>query len=147
MKDLSILLSIFIITVLAIVYGVVGCSPFTPPSSVPTPLPTTTIPADALSWTEAKYHMGDITTVCGPVVGSHWDRNSTGEPTIINIGKDPPAPDRFTIVIWIHSRGNFPQAPEEYYLGKTICATGLIYPYQGIAQMTVENPSQIEELD
>jgi len=91
--------------------------------------------------------MGDITTVCGPVVDTQWATESQDKPTILNIGKEYPDPNRFTVVISIHNRGNFPQAPERYYLGKTICVTGLIYPYKGVPQMSVEDPSQIEELD
>jgi len=111
MKSLPIVITI----VLVVVLGVISCAPSTSPSPAPTPLPsvTPTPPSGALSWTGAKYHMGDITTVCGPVVGTQWARDSTGEPTILNIGKDSPDPDRFTVVIWVRNRGNFPQAPEK----------------------------------
>ena len=48
------------------------------------------------------------------------------------------------MIIWGENRGNFPQAPEVYYLGKTICVTGLIQEYNGIPQIEVTTPDQVE---
>jgi DNA/RNA endonuclease YhcR with UshA esterase domain len=42
-------------------------------------------------------------------------------------------------------RANFPRPPETYYLGRTICVTGLIEEYNGIPQIEVKTPDQIEE--
>jgi hypothetical protein len=49
------------------------------------------------------------------------------------------------VVIWIDYRSNFPQSPEDYYLGKTICITGLITEYEGIAEIEAQSPTQIED--
>ena len=103
------------------------------------------LPPGSISWDEAKYHIGERTTVCGPVVDATWASGSNGKPTFLNLGKPYPDPDRFTVVIWIQYRSNFPQAPEEYYLGKTICVTGLIDEYKGIPQIEVKYPSEIQE--
>jgi len=105
------------------------------------------LPAGSISWSEAKYHIGERTTVCGPVVDATWASGSNGKPTFLNLGKPYPDPDRFTVVIWIQNRGNFPQAPEDYYLGKTICVTGLIIEYNGIPEIEVQYPSEIEIQD
>lgn len=115
-----------------------------------TPPPETTeeekeLPSGAISWDEAKYHIGERTTVCGPVVDTHWASGSKGEPTFLNIGKPYPDPNRFTVVIWIDCRANFPQAPEKYYSGKTICVSGLIIEYKGVTEIEVCHPSEIEE--
>ena len=131
-----IIATVVIVTVLIVVLGIVSC---TSPPSEPT------LPSGAISWTEAKYHIGDVTTVCGPVVDAQWAIDSPNQPTILSIGKEYSDPDRLTVIISINNRGNFPQAPEEYYPGKTICVTGLIYPYKGIPQMSIKDPSQIEE--
>ena len=138
-----------ITTVLVVVLGIIGCAPSSspPPTSAPSPTVIPTLPSGTISWTEAKYHMGQVTTVCGPVVDTQWVTDSQDKPTILSIGKEYPDPNRFTVVIALHNRDNFPQPPEEYYLGKTICVTGLIYPYKGVPQMSVKDPSQIEELD
>ena len=101
-------------------------------------------PAEFVNWYEAQNYIGERTTVCGPVVDATWASGSNGKPTFLNLGSPYPDPDRFTVVIWIQNRGNFPQAPEDYYLGKTICVTGLITEYNGIPQIEVQYPSEIE---
>ena len=110
----------------------------------PPTLPPASYPTDAISWHEAKDHIGERTTVCGPVVDATWASGSNGKPTFLNLGKPYPDPDRFTVVIWIQYRSNFAQAPESYYLGKTICVTGLLVPYDDIAEIEVKYPSEIE---
>lgn len=102
-------------------------------------------PTGAISWYEAKDHIGDRATVCGPVAGTKYGATSRGKPTWLNIGKDYPSSERFVVIIWGENRGNFPQPPESYYLGKTICVTGLIQEYSGIAQIEVTTPDQIQE--
>ena len=97
----------------------------------------------AISWDKAKDHIGDRTTVYGPVAGTNYGATSNGKPTWLNIGKDHPSPERFVVIIWGENRVNFPQAPEVYYLGKTIYVSGLIQEYNGIPQIEVTDPSQI----
>ena len=103
------------------------------------------LPPGSIVWDEAKYHVGERTTVCGPVIDATWASGSNGKPTFLNLGNPYPDPDRFTIVIWIQNRSNFPQVPEDYYLGKTICVTGLITEYNGIPQIEVSYPSEIQD--
>ncbi len=103
------------------------------------------LPSGSIQWNEAKDHIGDRLTVCGPVVDSYWSSGSSGKPTFLNIGKPYPDPQRFTVVIWDDYRANFPQPPEEYYLGKTICVTGLIEEYNGSPQIEAQQLSQIQD--
>jgi len=130
-------------TVLVLVLSIVSCTPSTAPAETTAPAPTQ--PSGAIAWNEAKYHFGERATVYGAVVDTHWASGSKGKPTFLNIGKPYPDPDRFTVVIWIDYRANFPQAPEVYYLGKTIYITGLITEYNGVAQIEAKDPSQIQE--
>lgn len=119
-----------------------------PESSSETETPTTSetgLPAGAISWDKAKDHIGDRTTVCGPVAGTKYGATSSGRPTWLNVGKDYPSSERFVVIIWGENRGNFPQPPESYYDGKSICVTGLIQEYDGIPQIEVTTPDQIEE--
>lgn len=125
-------------------------TPTQTPTLTPTTTPTVTVtPTPTIScdiqWNEAKYYIGEYMTVCGPVIDSHYASTSSGQPTFLNIGKDYPDLDRFTVVIWGDNRGNFPSPPEDYYLGKNIGVTGLITEYEGIAQIEVSTPSQIKE--
>jgi len=130
-----------------------GVETVTPPSIAPesstktetSTTPETGLPAGAISWDKAKDHIGDRTTVCGLVAGTKYGATSGGQPTWLNVGKDYPSSERFVVIIWGDNRGNFPQAPESYYYGKTICVTGLIQEYEGIAQIEVTTPDQIEE--
>lgn len=103
------------------------------------------VPTGAISWDEAKDHIGDRIAVCGPVAGTFYGSSIKGRPTFLNVGEDYPSKRRFTVVIWGENRGNFPQAPETYYSGKTICVTGLIQEYEGIPQIEVTTPGQIQE--
>jgi hypothetical protein len=123
-------------------------SPIVPEQSPKTETPTTPetgLPAGAISWDKAKDHIGDRATVCGPVAGTKYGDTGRGKPTWLNIGKDYPSSERFIVIIWGENRGNFPQPPETYYYGKTICVTGLIQEYDGIPQIEVTSPDQIQE--
>ena len=123
-------------TILVAVLAVISC---TPSASLKE------LPSNAITWDEAKYHIGERTTVCGPVVDTKWASGSNGKPTFLNIGKPYGDSSRFTVVIWIQNRSNFPQPPEDYYFGKTICITGLITEYKGVPQIEAKDSSQITE--
>lgn len=99
---------------------------------------------NSISWDEAAGQLDEVTTVSGPVVEASYITSVDGKPTFINLGKQHPDPDRFTVVIWDNNRSSFPNNPEEYYLGKEICVRGLISSYQGSLQIEVNDPSQIE---
>lgn len=126
----------------ALVIGVVLLGACVSACVPPPPIPP---PPGAITWADAKYHIGERITVCGSVVDTKWASDIEGKPTFLEIGKPYPHPDRFTVVIRIDCRGNFPQAPEEYYLGKRICITGLINEYDNIPQIEACYPSQIQE--
>ena len=104
-----------------------------------------TAPPDAISCNETKNHIGERTTVYGPVVDTHYASGSSGEPTFLNMCYPYPNPNRFTVVIWGENRGKFPQPPEDYYDGKTIYVSGLIDHYNGVPQIEVTSPDQINE--
>jgi DNA/RNA endonuclease YhcR with UshA esterase domain len=113
-------------------------------SESPTPTPSPTHKKDAaIPWTKAKSYVGKVVTVKGPVAGTVYATSSNGQPTFLNIGRDYPDPQRFTVVIWGGDRGNFSGAPEDTYLGATLRVTGKVSLYQGIAQIEVATPSQI----
>ena len=94
---------------------------------------------------QAERHIGESATVCGPVAGTKYASDVSGQPTYLYIGKPYPAPDRFTVVIAGENRQKFGNAPERYYLGKTICVRGMIRENEGVAQIEINVPSQISE--
>ena len=89
----------------------------------------------------AQNHIGEKATVCGLVASSHYASTSNGEPTFLNLGEA--YPDHvFTAVIWGDNRGQFDE-PEVQYRGKTICVTGKIKSYRGVAQIVLYSQKQV----
>ena len=113
------------------------------PDFSPTPSLEPTL-TDRIEWTEAGQYAGEERQVCGPVAGTHFAEDSRGKPTFLNVGEDYPSPKRFVVLIWGDDRHNFPSAPEDYYEGKTICASGEIQEYEGVFEIEIRSPAQIE---
>jgi hypothetical protein len=115
--------------------------------SLPDFTPTATLEptlTDRVEWSEAGRYAGEERLVCGPVAGTHFAEDSRGQPTFLNVGEDYPSPERFVVLIWGEDRHNFPSAPEDYYEGKTICASGEIQEYEGVFEIEISSPDQIE---
>jgi hypothetical protein len=96
------------------------------------------------SWRFAKFFDGKNLTVYGPVKSTNWATTSRGQPTFINVGNAYPDPNRFQVVIWVQYRSNFPGAPENIYSNKTVYVTGTIKLYEGVPEMVITSPSQIQ---
>jgi hypothetical protein len=99
---------------------------------------------DTIAWTDAGLYEGEERVVCGPVAGTHFAEDSRGQPTFLNVGEDYPSPERFVVLIWGDDRPNFASAPEDYYEGETICARGEIQEYEGVFEIEIRSPEQIE---
>jgi hypothetical protein len=111
---------------------------------IPTPAPKLCEGTNLIEWDETADHSGEILTVFGPVVDTTYSSSADGRPTFLNIGKEFPDPERFTVVIWGDDRPKFPDSPEQFYRGKEICVRGLISEFQGSMQIEIDDPSQIE---
>lgn len=107
------------------------------PSELPVSCP------GAVSWREAGAHVGERATVEGPVVGTRFAADANGRPTFLNLGRDYPDPNRFTVVVWGDDRARFPEPPEDAYAGRTICVTGEIELYRGVPEIEVSSPDQV----
>lgn len=83
------------------------------------------------NWSGAKDLVGEAATVCGPVVSVVFDADGT----FINVGAKYPDPDRFTVVVWNETFKDFSE-------GDTICASGRVSEYQGVAQLETHDPEQ-----
>ncbi len=95
---------------------------------------------------EAKAHVGETLTVCGPVAVATRLESARGRPTFLNF--DRPYPNQtFTVVIWGDAAEKFPQPPARLYEGKSLCVTGRIETYKGRAQIVVRDPEQIEVVE
>ena len=91
---------------------------------------------------DAINHVGEHASVCGFVVTAEFAKFVDNQPTFLNLAKRYPN-DVFTAVIWGADRKRFGYAPESLQ-GTSICVTGEITTYRGIAQIIVSRPDQIE---
>jgi DNA/RNA endonuclease YhcR with UshA esterase domain len=91
---------------------------------------------------EAINHVGEHATVGGFVVTAEFAKFVENQPTFLNLATRYPN-EVFTAVIWGADRSRFDYAPERL-LGESICVTGEITQYRGIAQIIVTAPEQIE---
>ena len=87
-----------------------------------------------ISWQEAASHARSVQKVCGPLAGT----GMSDDDFFLNVGRDYPDPQRFTIVLW--DVGSVQPPP----LGATVCATGPIVLYQGVAQIQVRSVGAVE---
>lgn len=90
-------------------------------------------PEGGLGWDNARAYAGTVQRVCGPLMSMR----QTEDGTFVNLGRDYPSPDRFTVIFW------------DFYLDPipadaTICGNGEIYLYEGVAQMEMWDPAGLE---
>jgi len=97
----------------------------------------------SIPWIEVKNYIGEIVSVYGPVVTTYYDKALDEGTTFLNIGKDYPDPDGFSVWIASINREKFLEAPEIYYSGKNISVTGLIVDVDGLPHMEATYPGQI----
>jgi hypothetical protein len=102
---------------------------------------STSAQTNQITAAEAKDHVGEVRTVCGKVVSTHYASGSKGQPTFLNL--DEPYPkEAFTILIWGSDRAKF-GTPEAKYHEAKVCVTGKITSYRGKPEIIATEPSQI----
>jgi len=99
---------------------------------------------ETIQWDEAYQYLDQYINVCGPVVDSYFAASTDGQPTFLNLGREYPDPDRFTVLIWGSNLESFSFNPDEFYFGKSICVEGKIVEYDGMYEIVVRRPEQIE---
>src|SRR5580704_12420036 len=103
---------------------------------------STSAQTNKITAAEAKDHVGEVRTVCGKVVSTHYADKSKGEPTFLNL--DEPYPKEvFTILIWGSDREKF-GSPEDEYKGLRVCVTGKITSYRSRPEIVATERGQIE---
>jgi hypothetical protein len=105
--------------------------------AAPDPLPVAAAeeqPGGGVRWNQAVDHAGTTQRVCGPLAGG----GNSDDDVFLNLGLDYPDPDRFQIVVW--DVGSL----ESIDGGVTLCASGQITLYDGVAQIELTDPSLIE---
>ena len=91
-------------------------------------------PWGGIAWSDAQRHVGTVQRVCGPLAGI----GSSTDDVFLNIGRDYPDPDRFTIVIWDIG------GVEPVAAGTTVCTTGQVTLYEGVPQIQLRSTSDVE---
>ena len=104
---------------------------------------------------EAGKHMGEEVTVRGTIkdYSSLWGK--AGKPVILLFDvpgivtrgssvSDLETPASFKVVVWKDDAKNFPANFANTYVGKTVCVTGLIEPYDDDASISAKDPSQFQ---
>jgi hypothetical protein len=95
----------------------------------PATMPTTT--ATSITWDQAKNYIGQNVTVTGPVIGTH----DFGGAAVLNVGKDYPDPDRFTVYISADKRTSM---PDDLDKGKTISVTGTLKMFHNVPEIEAD---------
>jgi hypothetical protein len=93
-----------------------------------------TQPGGGISWDEAGQHVGTHQRVCGPLMSA---RTSTDD-VFLNLGRDYPDRGRFTIVLWDIG------GVEPIASGATLCTSGTITSYEGVAQIELRSTNGVE---
>lgn len=91
-------------------------------------------PQGSINWSEAINHVGSTRYVCGPLVNG----GTSDDDVFLNLGRGYPDAERFTIVIW--DIGGVEYIPE----GVTLCTTGMITMYDGVAQIELRSANEVE---
>lgn len=106
-----------------------------------------------VSWSRAMGYRGQVTTFIGPLLAVKPRPDIAGSPLWLNVGRNFPAPNRLTLVIWGRNWSKFGDTKEN---GKSffdslsasmgdlsVCARGAVVVYKGSAQIEIQDPSQI----
>jgi hypothetical protein len=97
--------------------------------------------AASLSPEQAADHVGEATTVCGPVASATYMPQAPQSPTFLDLGK--PFPNQiFSAIIFGGDRSKF-GTPETSTRDKSICVTGTIFLYQGKPEIILHDPKQL----
>lgn len=90
--------------------------------------------AGGLTWDTAADFAGTSQRICGPLVTTRTDVDDV----FLNLGRGYPDPERFTIVLW--DVGGIEPLPP----GTTLCVTGAISLYNGVAQIELDDVGSVE---
>ena len=109
-----------------------------PAPAAPNPLPVApaaeTQPGGGILWDQAVDYAWTTQRVCGPLAGG----GNSEDDVFLNLGRDYPDRERFQIVVW--DVGGL----EPIDGGVTLCTSGEITLYEGVAQIELTDPSVTE---
>jgi cardiolipin synthase len=100
--------------------------------------PAATVPASGVvSWQDAGDYLGQRLTVQGEVVRVY----NSGKAAFLNFAEAYQG--KFSVVIFASDFEQWPEPPDQLYLGQQVQVSGKIKEYKGAPEMIVESPDQI----
>ena len=90
-----------------------------------------------IPWQEAGAHAGRRVTVEGVVV----DTYRSDKVIFLNFSSNR---NDFKAVIFASAWNRWPERPDELYFGQTLRVTGLVKLYEGVPEIIVDDPEQVE---
>ena len=97
------------------------------------------LPKGYFNTLQAKYQVGQKTTICGKVVAT---KKSRKEAIYLNFDQKYPR-NVFYASIWKNNQNNFSFNPETEFLGQTICVYGKVELYNDQARISVNREEQV----
>ncbi|HEX2609346.1 MAG TPA: hypothetical protein VHK91_18325 [Flavisolibacter sp.] len=91
---------------------------------------------------EAYQHEGDSVVLTGTVMGGRYLQNAVNGPTLLNLGAAYPN-QLLTVVIYEQDRALFKEAPETFFMKKTVRVAGKIELYKGKPQIVIHDQKQL----
>ncbi len=98
--------------------------------------------------------MGEEVTVCGKIVDYYYATGDSRKPTLLLFDKSAPREgqrrilkpeNQFSVVVWRKASKAFPSNFGGIYVGKTVCATGVVEDYEGSPVIIATTPDQLVE--
>ncbi len=103
--------------------------------------PAATAPASGvIDWQDAGAYLGQRLTVEGDVVRVY----NSGKAAFLNFAQAYQG--NFSVVIFASDFEQWPEPPDQVYLGQRVRVTGKIKDYKGAPEVIIESPEQIEIL-
>jgi cardiolipin synthase len=105
------------------------------PAAVGTP-----VPPPVIAWQDAAAYAGQRVTVEGVVV----DTYKSDKVIFLNFSRNR---NDFKAVIFASAWPRWQQAPDELYFGQTLRITGQVKLYEGVPEIIVDEPAQVEVVE
>ncbi|MBK8498816.1 MAG: DNA/RNA non-specific endonuclease [Flavobacteriales bacterium] len=102
------------------------------------------LPKGMFNTVQAKYHIGQTSTICGTVVSTR--KTAKAKAIYLNFDRMHPHQD-FYATIWEYNGPNFSYDPEVYLMNKKICVTGKVTIYDDIPRISINNESEVRTFE
>lgn len=104
---------------------------------------TTTVFAQRDTAVNPITKVGDTVTISGRIIAGSWLIHVKTKPTFLNLWDSVPN-HRLMIRIEPEDRAKFREAPEKYYLNKTVVVKGVVNNYKGTALIKISDTTMLK---